>query len=221
MRATALQAEVPPVASRASMSEYQNTPSPRRLTTRKSPRTGAIRTAPLKRMYSAESHRRRRSIPDSSLDMDGLVSDQLELRAMGSRNSAQHALQIVGGPTPRYRLGGAPRFPAQASAQRRIARELSGHLTEGRGVVVGREQRARSVAQVLSRRGVVVREHREPARHGFESDVAESLGDARKEKDVRRSVVLGEVPAGAHPGEHEIGVLSAQHSGLRPISDED
>src|SRR5882672_10186246 len=140
MRPTGPKAEAPPAASRVNMSEYQNTPSPSRLTARNTIRTGAMRTAPLKRMHSAESRRRRRSSPDSSLDMDGLLAHRVDPGTTRSGDGAQHALQIVERPAPGCRFGGTPCFGPQAQPQVGVSREPGGRLDERGAVVERREQ---------------------------------------------------------------------------------
>src|SRR6266849_4879936 len=106
MRATGASARAPSAASSASMSEYENTPSPRRLMPRNTRQTGAIRTAQLKRMHRAWSQRRSRSRPDSNLDMGGLPSGAVDFRENRSGDIAQNALQIIESPVPGGGLGG-------------------------------------------------------------------------------------------------------------------
>src|SRR5690349_8709529 len=137
MRPTGSNAVLPPAASSASMSEYQNIPSPRRLTMRNARRTGAIRTAPLKRMHNAESQRRRRSSSVSSLDMDGIPAEGADARAMRDDDIAQHPLQVVESALPGRGLRGPPGFRAQPRHEIRAARELLGHPDEGGAVVQG------------------------------------------------------------------------------------
>src|SRR5882672_5142436 len=195
MRPTGPKAEAPPAASRVNMSEYQNTPSPSRLTARNTIRTGAMRTAPLKRMHSAESRRRRRSSPDSSLDMDGLLAHRVDPGTTRSGDGAQHALQIVERPAPGCRFGGTPCFGPQAQPQVGVSREPGGR--------------------------VVVGDHGQSAGHRFEGHVAEGLRNAGEKKDVRRGIVLRQIAAGAHSRKDEVGVPGPQLGGLGTVSDED
>src|SRR5258706_7015146 len=134
MRATGASARAPSAESRASMSEYQNTPSHRRLTLRNTRQTGAIRTAQLKRTHRAWSQRRRRSRPDSSLDMGGLPSGAVDFRSNRSGDMAQHALQVIEGPVPGGGFRSAPRFQPEARPQLPVPGEPSRHLRELAGV---------------------------------------------------------------------------------------
>src|SRR5258707_12307571 len=182
MRATGSNARAPSTARRASISEYQNTPSPSRLMPRNTRQTGAIRTTKLKRMHRAWSQRRSRSRPDSSLDMGGIPLGAVDFRSNRSRDTAQHALQIIEGPVPGGGLRSMPRFQPESRHELPVPGKLPRHPDKLGGVALGRKQPAHPVAQVLLRGGVVVSHHRKAARHRLERSVAEGPGNAGKKE---------------------------------------
>jgi len=54
------------------------------------------------------------------------------------------------------------------------------------------------------------------ARHGFQQDQAERVGEAREDEDVGRGVCLGQLLAVLRPGEDGVRVFLGEGSGLRP-----
>src|SRR6267378_4439348 len=220
MRATGANARAPSTASSASMSEYQNTPSPRRLMPRNIRQTGAIRTAQLKRMHKAWSQRRSRSRPDSSLDMGGLPPGAVDFGSNRSGDIAQNALQVVEGPVPGSGLRSMPRFHPKGRPQIPVPGELRSHADKLNRVALRREEPAHSMAHILLRGGVIVGDHRKAARHRFERHVSEGLGGAGKDEHVGGGVVFRQVLAGTHPREDEFRMPLAQRRALRTIPDQ-
>ena len=64
--------------------------------------------------------------------------------------------------------------------------------------------------EMLARGGIVVRDHRQPARHRLERDVAEGLGGAGKEEDVGRRVVGGQLAVHEAAGNDVADIAAAQ-----------
>ena len=70
-----------------------------------------------------------------------------------------------------------------------VAGEPGGEAREFSASSKRREQAVRAVPDVLGGRRIAVGDHREPARHRFDGDVAVGLGRAREQEDVARGVV--------------------------------
>jgi len=141
MRPTGPIEEDPPVARSASMSEYQNTPSPRRLTTRNTRRTGANPDGAVEAHAQGQIPQAKALDSRASLDMSGFLPDGAETRAMRPDDVAQHPLQVVEGRD--QDAVSAARLASKRSrdARLRTSCELRGHPDEGGTVVQRSEQR--------------------------------------------------------------------------------
>ena len=62
-------------------------------------------------------------------------------------------------------------------------------------------------------------DHGQPARHGFEGDIAEGLGDAGVEEDVAAGERLPERLAGLEPGKDRAGQIGSEPAARRAVAD--
>src|SRR5690349_3408417 len=99
----------------------------------------------------------------------------IRARAGSSSNIEELSFEIADDALPGEALGLRPRREAEAPGERQVADDSLRRAHEGRLVVHRHEERRALALEMLARRGVVVGDDAEAARHGLERDVAESL----------------------------------------------
>ena len=134
--------------------------------------------------------------------------------------SGQESLEAFDDPRPGDCLHRGPRLSPHRRQQVGIRREPHRRCDEALPVALPDRQAAHTVVDVDARRGVVVRDHAEAARHGFQGDVPERLRLAGEKEDVGGGVVRGKVGPRTESGEDEVGMLMPERRAQRSVADE-
>ena len=105
---------------------------------------------------------------------------------------------------------GHARAAPKAVAKTCVGGSLHGESGESVSVVERGQQPILPVLDMLSCRGLIVRNHRKPARHRLQRDIAESLGQAREQEQIAAGVVSREIFAVGTVANVAIRVVTAE-----------
>lgn len=129
--------------------------------------------------------------------------------------------EMVADPLPVDAFRGAPRLAADVGTQPVRAGQLDGALDEAFLVAAAHDRAVVQVADHLGGCGIVVGDGAQPARHAFERDVAEGLGQAGKQEQIGRCVMGRQILAVPHAGKHRMRTFAGDGLTHRPVADDD